>query len=800
MIKNYLTIVLRNLQASKTFSIINIVGLAVGIGAALLLFQYAAFEFSYDQFHQRAGDLYRISLDIRKNNSVEAQSARVSPAVASAFQKDIPAIETFTRMVILGPDGVLTHDDHFTSESNIVLADSSFFDVFSFPLLQGNARTALTEPFCVVITENTARSLFGSENPLDKIITINAKNFDGTSVPFKVTGVMENLPDNTHMNAGVLISYPTLFEFVGHRFDDSWSWNETYTYFMLHPDTDPQRLEAQFASIVHRFNPQLAEQHLDWQYHLQSVPSIHLHSDLQHEMSANGRANYVYMLLAVALVILVIAYVNYVNLVTVKAMQRAKEVGIRKVSGAMRKQLISQFVLESLCINVIAVMLAVVFTDVVKPPLIAAFGVTFSHSLLTQPDVWLSFLALVILLAASAALYPALVLSRAKPIDALKGAFNKGQTGNTTRKLLVTGQFATAMILIALTLAAAMQVRHMRQQSLGFTASQVVVVKAPKAFDYGYGRNFTGFQHKLAALAHVSDVSAANAMPGHEIYWYDDQVTLNGEATSGVFSMLVVAPNYFTHFSIDLVAGRHFADDERDQDKWIINESAMRLLGFENPELALGQKLNDREIIGVAKDFHHESLKTAIAPMLFNAGRDFNYYSVKLATNNIAGALTELQSAYTQLFPGSPYEYFFLDEFFDRQYKAESQFNNLFGLFSGLGIVVACLGLFGLSSYMTVRRAKEIGIRKVMGASVANMVVLLSRDFLKLVLAAGIIAAPLSWYIIQQWLQGYATRIGMSWWLLLAPLALTLTLALLTVSFQTLKTALVNPSRCLRYE
>jgi len=364
----------------------------------------------------------------------------------------------------------------------------------------------------------------------------------------------------------------------------------------------------------------------------------------------------------------------------------------------------------------------------------------------------------------------------------------------------VTGQFATAMILIALTLAATSQIRYMRQQSLGFSAEQVVIIKAPKAFDYGHGTNFTGFQNKVAGLASVQDVSAANVVPGQEIYWYDERVMLNGEETRGIFSQLAVAPNYFSHFDIGLVAGRLFSYDESDQDKWIINESASRLLGFESAGQALGQTLNEWEVIGVVSDFHHQSLKTSIPPVMFTAGQNFNYYSIRLRSKDVGTAVSEIQSAYAQLFPGSPYEYFFLDEFFDRQYKADLSFNNLFGLFSTLGIAVACLGLFGLSSYMTARRTKEIGIRKVMGASMPTMVMLLTREFMKLILVAAIIAIPVAWYVIRRWLESYASRIDMAWWLLVAPILITFLLALVTVSFQTMKTALINPVKCLRYE
>ena len=590
MIRNYLPIALRSVLKNKASSLINIFGLAISIAVCLLIVQFTSYELSYDQFHQHAEEIYRVSLDIYKNGSREVQSARVSPGVAAVFQDEFPAIDAYTRMVILGPDGVLTYKDRYSGESDILLADSSFFEVFSFNLLRGNKQTAFTEPFCVVITENTARTIFGSEDPLGKSVVINAKNFDGTSIPFKVTGVIENFPTNTHLHPGVLISYPTLFEFVGHQFDESWSWNETYTYFRLRPNVDPLDLESRFPKVVHQFNRQLADQQMDWIYKLQPVTDIHLHSNLQHEVSVNGNATYVYMLVTVGILIILIAYINYVNLVTVKAMQRAKEVGVRKVSGARRTQIIMQFFLESLVVNGIALMLAIILSSLARPLIVNLFDITFSDTVFSHLPMWLGFSALLLAVVCGSGIYPALVLSGYKPIMALKGGYARGKSAETIRKLFVTGQFAVAMILIALTLAAIVQVRYMQQQSLGFNPEQIVVIKSPKAHDYGYGGNFSGFQNKISLLSHVSSVSASNVVPGQEIYWYDDQVTINGKDASGVFSMLAVGQNYFSHYNITLISGRLFTENPQDQNKWIINESAVRLLGFDDAEQALGQQ------------------------------------------------------------------------------------------------------------------------------------------------------------------------------------------------------------------
>ena len=800
MILNYLTLALRHLRKNVTYTVINILGLAISISACVLIAQYASFELSYDEFHEHAQNSYRVHLDIYKNDRRESQSARVAPAVATALQNEFSEIDTYTRLITLGPDGVLTHHDRYAAAADIMLADSAFFDVFSFHLFRGNKQGAFREPFCIVITESTAHTIFGAEDPIGKEVIINAKNFDGVSVPFKVTGVIEDFPENTHLKAGVLISYPTLFTFVGHRFDNSWSWNETYTYFRLHPNTDARALQAKFPEVVHRFNAQLADQQLDWQYTLQPVTDIHLHSDLKYELTANGKAMHVYLLIGVGVVLLLIAYINFVNLVTVKAMQRAKEVGIRKVSGAQRKQLRIQFFVEALVLNILAIVLAILFSDVTRPWMADLFAITFSNTLYSHLETGIGFLFLLLMLMLGSGLYPAVVLSRYKPIDALRERYSKGESGKAVRKLFVTAQFTIAMILIALTLSAIVQVRFMQRGVLGFDPEQIVVIRSPKAHDYGYGTNFSGFKNKVSQLAQVTSVSAANVVPGREIYWYDDQVTLNGEETSGVFSMLAVASNYFSHYNIPLIHGRMFTEHPQDQNKWIINESAMRLLTTDTTGQIVGQQLNNREIIGVIKDFHQESLKTTIPPVMFTVGEVFNFYTVKLKADQAKRTLEDIKSVYTTLFPGSPYEYFFLDEFYDRQYKADLLFNELFGMFSGLAILVACLGLFGLSSYLTARRAKEIGLRKVMGASITHAVALLAGDFVRLVLVAGLVAIPVAYGIVDRWLENYAFRVEMVWWLFVAPLAFILVLTIITVSVQTIRTALINPAVCLRHE
>ncbi len=800
MLKNYLKIAWRNIVTNKVFSIINITGLALGLTASILILKHVSYELSFDQFHEHKDNIYRVNLNIYKNGKKETQSARVSPAVASSFQKELSGIENYTRMIVLGPDGVLTYEDQYTGESDIFLADSAFFNVFSYELIQGNKQEVFNEPFCIVITESTAKNLFDHEDPIGKNVVINAKNFDNTSIPFKVTGVIADFPENSHLKPGVLISYPTLFEFVGHRFDESWQWNETYTYFRLQENVNPETLEAQFPAIVHQFIEQLSSQNLDWVYRLQQITDIHLQSDLQHEISQNGKAIYVYFLGIVGILILLIGYVNFINLATVKSLERAKEMGVRKITGAQRKHLIFQVFSEALLVNVLAILLASLLLYSINPYVSGLFDIRLYFTTSYHPEIWIGFAVFIFLLIVLSGFYPAFVLSGYEPVKVIKGNFAKSASGLFLRKSLVTTQFAIALVLIAITMIAKKQVNFMQQQSLGFDPEQILVVKSPKAFDYGYGTNFTGFQEKVRTLAHVRNVAGSNVVPGQEIYWYDDNVTLNGEQTSGVFSMMAVAPDYFSQYDIPLISGRYFTNEPADQNNWIMNESAIHLLEFEYENDALGQKINNGHIIGVVKDFHHESLKTAIPPILFNCGQVFNYYTVKLETSQLTHTMEEIKAEYENLFPGSPYEYFFLDEFFNRQYKAEQQFNALFGLFSGLAIFIACLGVFGLSTYTTSQRTKEIGVRKITGASVSSIVILLSKDTIKLMLIACLLGLPIAYLVMQMWLENYATRIEIDGWLLLLPVMIIFIISLITVSFQSIKAALANPTKSLRYE
>lgn len=802
MLKNYIKIAWRNLAKHKSYSFINISGLAIGITACLLIIKYVSYETSYDDFHAKSNQLFRVTVDLFKEGELTTQSARVAPAVASSFTAEIPEIENFTRMIILGDDGVVSYGDKAVGESNMYLTDNSFFELFSFPLISGNAAASLSEPFTIVLSQQVSEALF-DDNPIGKIVTVNADNFDGQSVQFEVTGVMKEIPANSHIQPNVLISYPTLYQFVGHRFDNSWNWNETYTYFQLHEEAFPEQVEAKFPPIFERQNKQMTdEQNVNWQYNLQAVSDIHLHSDLQYEAGVNGNATYIYFLLIVSLLVLFVAYINYINLTTVQSFKRMAEVGVRKVSGAHRGQLITQFMAESVIKNFLAVSLALVLYELLSPLLTTQFGLPGDPGMGLNIFYLFALGLLVLVLTIGGSLYPAFIVSRYQPAEVLKGSHSKSLPGCSLRKILVATQFAAFVVLIAITAIVYRQVEYMKNQDPGFTSDQIVIVKAPKSVHNLEQISFTQFRDQISSFADIMSVSGSATVPGEEIYQYSDQININQKQIAGVFSLLPVEPGFFDQYNIELLEGEPLRNNGRDE--IIINEEALQVLGFDQPSEVIGQVLMNNghksEIKGVVKNYHHENLKLAIEPIIFFGTDAPNYYSIEINSANAGATLSLIQTQFEELFPGSPYQYFFLNDFYNQKYNAEEQFNILFGIFTALATIVAFIGLFGLTSYSAELRTKEIGIRKVLGANIANIVALLSKDFIKLVIIGFVIAIPIAWYAMNQWLANFAYRIEIGPGIFALAGGAALLIALLTVSWQSVKAALMNPVESLKNE
>jgi putative ABC transport system permease protein len=808
MLRNYLTIAWRNLKRHKVFSLINILGLAIGMAACLLILQYVSFELSYDRFHEKADRIYRVTF-LAETGSGSEQDACAYNAAGPAMLADFPEVMDFAH-ARLRDNCVIAFDDNQYQENKVAVASDHFLTVFSFPLVQGNAATVLAQPRTVVLSQSTARKYFGNSDALGKVLRYD----DGYhNELLKVTGVMQDMPANSHLHLDLLISYGTTKTWEG--WDYNWSGNNDYVYVLLDEKADVQKVASQL--------PAFTRKHLknkDNALEIQALTDIHLHSHKTYEAEPNGSAQVVYLLLSVGILILIIAWVNYVNLATARSVERAKEVGIRKVVGSSRGQLMKQFLLESLLINGLAVVLAMTVVQLSLPFLDELTGKPLSQY---PPDhvYWWGWIATFGLGALTAGLYPALVLSGFQPISVLKGRLVGSRRGVFLRKSLVIGQFAATVAIMVGTATVYNQLRFMQQQHLGMDIDQTLVIYAPhvSGADSLRTTQYDRFKQLTNQLATVQSVAVSECLPGNGIYELNSNAggirrPEDSEQVRKRFFLFAIDTDFISTLGLQLVEGEGFLRERPSENlkKIVVNEAAVRLLGFANAKEAIHQSINwfgdTREIAGIVANYHHHSLERDFDPMVYYWDKGYQnagYLTIKMnATQvhptNLPQVINQVKSIFEKSFPQSPFNYFFLDERFNSQYRADQQFGRVFGLFAGLAIFVACLGLFGLALFTANQRTKEIGVRKVMGATVSNILLLLSGDFIRLVLLANLIAWPLAYWGVSQWLSTYAFRIDISPWLFVLPTLLVLFIALLTVSMQTWKAARQNPVKALRYE
>lgn len=821
MLKNYLKVAIRSLLKDKVFSLINIFGLAVGMAAFLLILQYVQFERSYDKFLLNTANIYRVSLDQYRNNELVITTAENYPGVGPTFMEELPEVKSFARLYNMGYKNniIITYEEAPTGpvqfrHRKFLYADSSFLPMLGYPMILGDATTALAEPFSVVVSETYATMYFGDENPIGKSLRLQDDDFNDETC--KVTGVFKDLPANTHLSFDVLFSYETLYtrgDWAPERYNQSWQRSDMYTYIEVAPGTNPIQLEEKFPDIVIKSNPGLAEQNGRDELHLQRLTDIHLYSDLAEEAEANGDARAVYFLGIIGIFILLIAWINYVNLSTSRAMERANEVGVRKAMGAFNNQLRWQFLSESAIINFLAILLTIiiiisvlrVFNQIAGLSLTPALFVDFNF-LILLPALWIVGTLL-------SGIYPAFVLSSFQPIAVLRGKLRNSKSGIVLRKTLVTLQFIASVFLIAGTAIVYQQLEFLKSQDIGVNIDRILVVERPGISSRDrqvFNTNVDAFRNELMKNPSIIAVTSSVTIPGKKReykigakrYGHTDDETITLRFNSMDY-------NFIDVFDMKIIAGRGFSEEfVQDQDtSIIIGESSAGLLGFENPKDAIGQTLALPQfgwnpiIVGVVNDYNQESLKKDKDPMIFNCNLyRGEYYSLKLNTDNYQEVIEHAQASWDKAFPGNPFEYFFLDDYFNVQYENDQKFGNIFAVFSIIAIIVGCLGLFGLSAFTAQQRTKEIGVRKVLGSSVISIVLLLSKDFAKLVILACIIGLPLVYYFMNNWLEGFATRMNINVFLLLASGLLVLAFALITVSYQTYKAAVVNPTDSLKYE
>ncbi len=805
MFKNYFKIALRNLNRHKTFSMINIVGLSIGLAACLLILQYVAFELSYDDFHAKADRVYRIRQDRYNEGQLSTEWVAGAYAAANSFKDAFPEIEAYVKVVGTGPKVADYKDNSFKIEQ-VFFASEAFFTIFSYPLLEGDAKTMLTQPNTAVISESIAKRLYGTTNVVGQTLRLNQDQI------YKITGIYKDFPANTHFKPNLLLSYATFLSRMRPDNDPetAWQWDGCLSYVLLKPGTNPKALEAKFPAVVDKL---AGEDHKRYNsaavYTLQPLKDIHLYSHYMGETEANGDGNTTYLLLAIAFFIVIIAWINYINLATARAINRAKEVGVRKAVGSQREQLIRQFMFESAILNGLAVVLAMIIVVLVLPLFNNLSGQHLSFSLLISPLFWTSLLGLFFIGTFFSGLYPAFVLSSFNPVLVLKGRMVHTRQGIALRKSLVVFQFAASLFLLAGTTIVFHQIQFMRQQKLGMSIEQTLVLNPPiMGGDSTYMQRLAAFKEELLRQSTIRSIAASTTVPGQPVDWNAGGIRLKGmdEKQGKQYRVIGVDYDYLPTYGLNLIAGRNFAKDFGSDPKAVVfNRKGIQQLGFTKPEEAIGKEIEfwgeTFTVVGVVENFHQQSLREAYEPLILRLIPDLRgYFSIKLSTENIGGSVATVQKTWQQFFSGNPFEYFFLDEHFDEQYRADQRFGQVFGFFTTLAILVACLGLFGLALFTTAQRTKEIGIRKVLGASVGEILRILYKEFALLILIAFVVATPLIWLAAHNWLQTYAFRADLKWWMFALSGVGTLLIALLTVSYQAIKAALANPVKSLRSE
>ena len=803
MIKNYFKIAFRNLMKNKIFSFINIFGLAVGFTCCLLISGFLYSELSYDKFPANSKDIYRVELNVENKDFYSA----VDVAVGKGMKNTYPEVMDFARL-LNWKNVFVSHDNNQFKEPAIAAVDSNFLQLFSIPVQQGDVLTALKEPNSVVLSATAASKYFGNENPIGKFLIVN----NNTNNPYKVTGVIGKLPGDLHFNFDIYITYQD------NPHNQTWSNIGNYTYLKLRPGADPKKLEAKFPDLVakyvvpevqHDMGVSLAEAQKSvssFIFYLKPLSKIHLYSENRDELETNGSIKYVYIFTALAIFILLLAAVNFTNLSTATSAKRSKEVGIRKVMGSEKKQLIGQFLSESVLLAVLAFLFSLLFIFLALPYFNALAGKQIEFSSYIGYKALIPELVFVVLVGIIAGIYPAFFISSFNIISILKGKSSSTPQGKTIlRSGLVVFQFAVSISLIICTFVVYQQLHFMQNKELGFDKTQVLLINDT----YLLGKDQQAFKQQLLQDSRVVSATLSRDMPvsskemdGTQAYAKDDR---NNESRAEIhINKYHVDYDYLKTLGIPLVQGRNFSlDFPTDSAGIILNESAVKEFGIKgNP---IGKTIvcsgqHEYAVIGIVKDFHYASIKEKIAPLTMMLGRNEGGIILKIKAAGVQSLIGSIKSQWASYHAKGPFSFNFADEKFAAVYKAEERTGKIFTLFALISIIIASLGLFGLSAFSTAQRTKEIGVRKVLGANINQVVLMLSKEFVIMVFIAFVIAVPVTWFVMNNWLQEFAYRINISWLTFILSGAIALLIAFATVSLQAIKAAIANPIKSLRTE
>ncbi len=807
MLRNYIKIAFRNLMKHKFVSFINLSGLTIGLACCLLIALYILNELNYDRFNHNASRIYRVTRSFNQaDGKVSLHLNTVAPPFGPLLKNDFPDIQKVTTLFPIG-DVTIHYADKILNEHNCFFADENLFSVFDFTVTRGNPQKALSDPYCVMLSEELAHKYFGNDDPINKMVLL------GNTRNFKVSGVYRSLPANAHFHPELMVSFSTLNDsaFYGaEKLRTSWGNNSFLTYLLLPENYPAQQMEKQFPAFLDRRMPHDAKgtyiPSKGTALYLQKLTDIHLRSHLDDEVEENGDIKRVYIFSVIAAFILLIACINYMNLTTARSVLRAREIGIRKVAGAERSTIIAQFLIESVLITYIALLLAVILTALTLPWVNRLSG----QHLTLQPILTAGFLVPLLLLPVIvgilSGIYPAAFLSSFKPVKVLKGLFKLKSGSFSLRQTLVVVQFSISIILIICTMVVFKQLRFLQQKSLGYNKEQVVTI--PNNIP---GGRYESFKNELLSFPGVLSMGRSSRIPTGRLLDAQGAEMPGNNGLAPVqtdVKYLVIDEGFIPTYGIKMAAGRNFSKDySADSTSFILNESTVKALGWKSNEDAIGKAFVYGDvrgiIIGVTNDFNFESLHEKIVPMIFLPpvqGQGANRISIKIATQDVPATMARIETLWRNFAPELPYTGSFLNERFAALYQSEQRQGSLFTLFSFLAIFIASMGLLGLSSFTISQRIKEIGVRKVLGASVGNLVGLLSINFIKLVVIAAVIAFPIAWFAMDSWLQHFAYRSTISWWLFIAAGVIAALIALATISFQTIRAALANPVKSLRTE
>lgn len=818
MLSNYLLIAFRNIAKNKIFSSINVLGLALGLATCLFIFQFVSFEFSYDTFHSKFDRIYRVTNDRFQNGKLIQHGTIMYPTIGPTMAKDYPEIEIYSRLMPGGMMNVKVDEKIFTAQ-NCHFTDEHFLQVFDFPILAGDRTSCLKDRYTIVLTESTARTFFDVKGNDFRSVIGKTMYWGLDPQPYRVTAVVNDVPENSHIQFDALVSYATLYTPENPDADNSWTWSDMRHYLVLKPGVDYKTLEAKFEDYSARYFQGDKVSGSVEKFYLQPLKRAHLFSDYEYDIAkvASGRA--VWAMLIVAIFILVLAWINYINLTTSRALDRAKEVGLRKVMGAYKSQLIRQFIFESMVISFFALIAALVIVTVLQGTFNSIIDANLSWSKVFQGIDSRSIMIFFVLMISGMLLsgfYPAFVLSSYQPATVLKGKFNRSSKGQLLRKGLVVFQFTASAALITGTLIVSRQLKFMNDTDLGINIFDTIIIQSPERtnWDSTFITRVETFKTELLREEGITHVTSSNSTPGDRLpRAFGIRLAEHPSSARYTMSVMNVDYSFFDTYKIPVVHGRKFqATDHKenfdDINTVILNVNAAKLLGIETPESAVGKEIvwgnngaRKWTVVGVVNDYHQESLRKPKEPMVFRPTYStYHEFSVLTNTKDQQRLLADIENVYDRVFPDNAFQYRFLEEKYRRQYRDDDRFGKVIAIFMVLGIVISCLGLIALSSYTAIQRTKEIGVRKVLGASLLNIVSLLSFDFIKLVILATIMSLPLAYIGMRDWLESYAYRIDINWQMFALPLFSILIIATITISFQVLKTAMLNPAQTLKHE